>query len=590
MGNPQSTIDLLRELNSDLVHQIAELRKKFVEVEAENIEVKAENAKLRQNMEEYEIRFAKLEQNDKEKTNLIAKLDDDIKGIKQDQIVAISLGAESKHKLANSCLISDSSSESQITSPFTEAHSGKETSIHCETNDSITSITPITPKQIVSQRVDVPASHILTEAKSLEDKEMDDFLDSTYKEKVSKEIIQSIKEKKLWDQNLSLEPSYDDQNLESSIISQPISNSSELSSDNNSLERSTLSCDIKTVTNGNDQNLELACDIKTVDIGANQPPADNNTELYSSDSSDEVSGLDRNQITEQTLKWDFTKPIIITKSIEIDDKLSLEKIIEGSTQRLAYWFEKAIKSGIKEILYWYNYSFETENKVKNMMADGKIKEKTARSMIYKEMLKYLPNVTSGNLQIRTNRAKKFLKLFGEKGVGIDKIKLVTCSASDISRLTNAQIQNVINYVNDHDHANSKTVTNGNDQNNIPESSISPILNSKARVSALPVFEPEIKVNPLSITRFNPVNSCASFRRKVLDQYSDIYYEYSNGGVDYYRINAETLCPICKLNHEDGKGVEGNYEAGSYYIKCEASEIDMIQYIGRASSADAEIIV
>ncbi|CAG8653638.1 8838_t:CDS:1, partial [Diversispora eburnea] len=251
------------------------------------------------------------------------------------------------------------------------------TSIHCETNDSITSITPITPKQIVSQRVDVPASHIHTEAKSLEDKEMDDFLDSTYKEKVSKEIIQSIKEKKLWDQNSSLEPSYDDQNLESSIISQPISNSSELSSDNNSLERSILSCDIKTVTNGNDQNLELACDIKTVDIGANQPPADNNTELYSSDSSDEVSGLDRNQITEQTLKRDFTKPIIITKSIEIDDKLSLEKIIEGSTQRLAYWFEKAIKSGIKEILYWYNYSFETENKVKNMTADGKIKEKTA---------------------------------------------------------------------------------------------------------------------------------------------------------------------------------------------------------------------
>ncbi|CAG8619142.1 8177_t:CDS:2, partial [Diversispora eburnea] len=39
------------KLNSDLVHQIAELRKKFVEVEAENIEVKAENAKLRQDME-----------------------------------------------------------------------------------------------------------------------------------------------------------------------------------------------------------------------------------------------------------------------------------------------------------------------------------------------------------------------------------------------------------------------------------------------------------------------------------------------------------------------------------------------------------
>ncbi|CAG8771917.1 34407_t:CDS:10, partial [Gigaspora margarita] len=36
----------LRELNSDLVHQIAELRKKFAEVQVENIEIKAENAKV----------------------------------------------------------------------------------------------------------------------------------------------------------------------------------------------------------------------------------------------------------------------------------------------------------------------------------------------------------------------------------------------------------------------------------------------------------------------------------------------------------------------------------------------------------------
>ncbi|CAG8624145.1 30069_t:CDS:2 [Gigaspora margarita] len=65
-------------------------------------------------------------------------------------------------------------------------------------------------------------------------------------------------------------------------------------------DQSNSSCEIKTITNGNDQNLELT---KTVNIDS--------AELYSSDSSDE---------------------------------LSLEKTIEGSTQRLAYWFEKAIKS------------------------------------------------------------------------------------------------------------------------------------------------------------------------------------------------------------------------------------------------------
>ncbi len=51
-------------------------------------------------------------------------------------------------------------------------------------------------------------------------------------------------------------------------------------------------------------------------------------------------------------------------------------------------------------------------------------------------------------------------LFEEKGVRIDRIKLVTCSVSDISRLTNTQIQNIIDYMND------KTVINGNNQSHV----------------------------------------------------------------------------------------------------------------------------
>ena len=66
-----------------------------------------------------------------------------------------------------------------------------------------------------------------------------DFVEMKHKEHVSKEIMERIREKKLCNQNSSLdstssEPSYENQNLESSIISQSISNSSELSSDNNS--------------------------------------------------------------------------------------------------------------------------------------------------------------------------------------------------------------------------------------------------------------------------------------------------------------------------------------------------------------------
>ena len=73
--------------------------------------------------------------------------------------------------------------------------------------------------------------------------------------------------------------------------------------------------------------------------------------------------------------------------------------------------------GLKEILCLYHYFFEFEEKVKNITANSKTKDKTARSMIYKDMLQYLPNITLGNLWIWTHKAKNILMLFGEKGLG-----------------------------------------------------------------------------------------------------------------------------------------------------------------------------
>ena len=70
--------------------------------------------------------------------------------------------------------------------------------------------------------------------------------------------------------------------------------------------------------------------------------------------------------------------------------------------------------GLKEILCLYHYSFE---KVKNITANDKTKDKTARLMIYKDILQYLPNVILGNLQIRTHRVKNILMLFEEKELG-----------------------------------------------------------------------------------------------------------------------------------------------------------------------------
>ncbi|CAG8810907.1 12994_t:CDS:1, partial [Gigaspora rosea] len=76
--------------------------------------------------------------------------------------------------------------------------------------------------------------------------------------------------------------------------------------------------------------------------------------------------------------------------------------------------------------------------VRNLTVDGKIKDKTARSKIYKDMKPFLPNITNVNLRKKTERARKILKLFGEGGVGIDRIKYITYSASTISGLKDTQ--------------------------------------------------------------------------------------------------------------------------------------------------------
>ncbi|CAG8564646.1 4238_t:CDS:2 [Diversispora eburnea] len=62
-------------------------------------------------------------------------------------------------------------------------------------------------------RQESTTSFILTESKSLENKEINEFLDSKCKERVSKEIIQRVKKKKLQDQELLSTPENNNSNI-----------------------------------------------------------------------------------------------------------------------------------------------------------------------------------------------------------------------------------------------------------------------------------------------------------------------------------------------------------------------------------------
>ncbi|CAB5371463.1 unnamed protein product [Rhizophagus irregularis] len=221
----------------------------------------------------------------------------------------------------------------------------------------------------------------------------------------------------------------------------------------------------KTVPSGNDQSHVTSAEPNLME--------QDNDELILEES------LDKNQIVEQGLIQELCSTYGTCSSISTEDNVSStdinsscngsENMISGSAQHLSYLFDTAIKSGQQEILDWYNYSLEFESKVDALTADGRIKDKTARSMIYKEMKPFLPaKITQDNLRKKTLRARKHLMLFGKNGVGIDKIRLVSYSATEISKLTNAQIQNVIDQVktitSDHQsHVILKTVPSGNDQ-------------------------------------------------------------------------------------------------------------------------------
>ncbi|PKY17286.1 hypothetical protein RhiirB3_429853, partial [Rhizophagus irregularis] len=324
-------------------------------------------------------------------------------------------------------------------------------------------------------------------------------------------------------------------------------NNSKLSCDKKTVtisndQNSKLSCNKKTITNGNDQDLELSLStgddisasiaIEKVDIKVSQDNLSCDTKMITCTDSEDASSepiatqpLNRNQVTEQILKRDLSRPISSVASVELHDKSILNNAIEGSMQRLAYWIDEAIRVGLKEILCLYHYSFEFKEKVKNITADGKTKDKTARSMIYKDML----------------------------------------HASDISRLTNTQIQNIIDYVND------KTITNGNDQSHVT-SKTGTIGNDQSH-DLLPVT-PQASVSPASIPGINLTYDRSYFRNKILDQYPNLYRKFSSENFDYYGITNEKICLLCELEHDEEESLEGRYKAGSYFIKCEQHEIEI----------------
>ena len=101
-----------------------------------------------------------------------------------------------------------------------------------------------------------------------------------------------------------------------------------------------------------------------------------------------------------------------------------------------------------------------------------------------------------------------------------------------------------------------------------------VSNSSGDSSSSKKLDAKVKVVPPIPQPETLVHDRSYFRNKTLDQYPNLYREFSSEDFDYYGINDETLCPLCKLDHDDEEGIDGMYKSGSYFIKCEQREIEI----------------
>ncbi|CAB4476913.1 unnamed protein product [Rhizophagus irregularis] len=365
----QSEIDSLKEINSKLLAEISELRKENAEVKAENIEVKVENAKLKHALEEHEARFTNLEQRDKEKTNLIAKLDDDIREIKQEQNVNIL--AQSNTFIPKSPIhsISSQSSISPNIEGISKQSDCSDHSIEKNNADPISQDFDSIPldQTNISSVVD---QYDTTESKSLEDdRETDSFLDEVHRKKVSNEIRERKRKIKL---------------------------QHELTTQVSSSVTSVSSCPPTSSCSG--KNVEKLC-LKERD---KQNTPSHQKILYR----EKVERGLRQELSSFCSKDSDGRVF----DIQIPE-FSLEAILTGSSkitaQTIVELFNVAMKVRHKEILCWYCYYKAYEDRIRDFKSTNKIDDQSARTLVYSEIKSLLPDITDVNLRKITSRAKKF---------------------------------------------------------------------------------------------------------------------------------------------------------------------------------------
>jgi hypothetical protein len=395
------------------------------------------------------------------------------------------------------------------------------------------------------------------------DKETVAFLDEKYKKKVSNEIRQRNREKKLCFSTSG--------QAQESLPTHP---EEKMSQDLNSV---TQPCNSTSSEEKICSELNSKCKKgKSVDKLKQ--------ELFASELSSQEPSIEQNHVTE------------ISETLCPGKVTSDKSSIDETSQHLAQLCDKAFdaedkanRANQEEILCWCLYVKDFIIQLNGIIESsggvpkgpGKFGEKKARGLLYDSITKQLNllrkqrsqetglqlrDVSRDSLRKKTQRVEKVYKFIEQ--VDLDKIKYIkSYSATSISELTNKQIQDVIDYgisseklplVTDHVTEISETLCS---RKNLPKNSP-----PKTEVSA-PI--PLTHISNSSDLAVIPYDARAPYINVALKEYPYLSLYNSDIHNDAYEFKNSGLCPGCGKEHNKGK-VVGRCIKGSYYIKCRSS--------------------
>src|SRR6266496_987801 len=168
-------------------------------------------------------------------------------------------------------------------------------------------------------------------------------------------------------------------------------------------------------------------------------------------------------------------------------------------------------------------------------------------MVYNEIKALLPKITDVNLHQKMSRAKKIYTLF--TGIGIDKIQVVSSSASAISSLTETQVQDIVIFFSksstDTDEC-QKVIGMTNRHAHVTESSIVSI-----SIAPIPLTHVSNSSGPVNSSVI-PYEARAPYINVALKEYPYLSLFNSDRHNDGYEFRSSGLCPGCEKEHDKGK--------------------------------------